>query len=186
MSGLGVKVEGIDPTLVALASLGKGVAKRQAIKAVSAGAAVIKPEVVKRSPIDTGTLEQSFVVKARTKKRGEGAYALVGANRNIMRVFIRKGGTRKQVATFKRTRKGETRATGEKRLAKATAAGSKPIKRKPSRYLHLANNGTKRVKPTRFMDQAVQAKSNEAIARYRERLRKGLDEEVAAAQAKRR
>jgi HK97 gp10 family phage protein len=184
---LTLKITGIEDTFKALNQFGKGVKSRQLIKASSKAAAVIKPDVIARAPRETGTLAKAFVIKAKRTKDGEGAYAAIGANKAISVAVARNDkGTRKVIATFRTKKDGTIKVTGGKRLEKAFAEGKSGIEyRKPSRYLHLVEGGTKRgTRARRFMAGALAAKGPQAVKVFAEKLAKGVEEEAAKARTR--
>lgn len=177
---LTLKIQGIEDALQALGKFSKGVKSRQLIKASSKAAGVIKPDVVARAPRETGTLAKAFIVKAKRTKDGEGAYALVGANKAISVQVA--SNSRKVLATFRTKKDGTVKVTGIKKFQKAVAAGTRTEKRKPSRYLHLVEGGTKQgVRARRFMRAALAAKGDAAVKAFADKLRRGIEEEAAKA-----
>lgn len=166
---LTVEVQGIPEATAKLDRFGKGVKRKHLRIAVSAGGGVLKPEVIRRAPRDTGTLAKHQIVKAKVTKDGEGAYALVGAKRGI-RVVARGS---KTVATFRTKKDGTVSVAGEKRLKKEQAKGGKLRTLVPSRYSHLAE------KKHGYLAKSVVAKKEQVKATVTRKLREGVLAEAA-------
>jgi HK97 gp10 family phage protein len=184
-----IEITGIRESMQALRELGKGTVGRQLNKALSASGGPLKREAVKRVPVDSGSLKKALIVKVKLRRNKEsGGYALVGANRRLT-FWVRPGAKKptKIIATFRQKKDGTIAVSGGKRLDAARGAGARVQKRKPSRYLHLVEGGTKRgVKAQRFLAQTITVAGPQAVARFRERLAKGVEEERVKAASKAR
>jgi hypothetical protein len=177
VTALTIRVDGVEKAIRTLEKIGRGAKTTQMRNASSAAGGVLKPEAAKRAPKETGTLAKNFIVKSKVRKDKESAYALIGANRAIT-VFVskdQKTNTKKVIATYRTKKDGSISVSGVARLDKAIAKGTRTEKRKPSRYLHLAN------KKHRFMEATIAAKGRAAAERFKQRLEKGVAEEVAKA-----
>lgn len=135
MSRQVVKVFGVSDCVAAFSDLPRTVQNRHMRIALNAAGGVIRDAAVANLPRETGLLRKSVKVKVRVpnashnqKHWGRPAYAVIGPARRVV-----------GLAT---TVLGKTRA-GIKRAIKAqTGAGSVRIRR-PSRYAHLIERGTK-------------------------------------------
>jgi len=105
------------------------------------------------APVETGALQKSFAVKVK-QTRSKDWHVTVGANR--------KAGVRKS--------KKVTRSMFQF-FQPPPSKQKRPTKRKPSRYLHLVNNGTSRGVAARlFMNRAAAMMGPASILAVKEKI----------------
>lgn len=181
MSQLQVGLTGLTEALRELRQFPKSVHRKGTRIALSAAAGVMKSDLPKRVPRETGTLAKSMGVRVKVSE--ETAYAIVGPKRGI-KVAVAANKQRKQVVIARYTKKkdGTTRVTGQRRFDRTKAAGKRIRYRVPSRYAHLVEGGTKRgVKASRYMKRSIEATKGAAESRATEKLRQVVDEEARKA-----
>lgn len=140
-----VKVFGVDDCMRAFAELPRTIQNRTMRVALSSAGGVIRDAAVANAPKETGLLRRSLKVKVRVpnasydpKHHGRPAYAVVGPQRRIFGLA--------------KTVRGRVRAKLKRGFTKKGTARV----RRPSRYAHLVEKGTRRgVKATRFLARAV-------------------------------
>ncbi len=91
------KVEGIEDLMARLNSLGERVATRTENKALREGADVLREEMSRRSPQDTGSLAEN-IVKSRVKQAEIGKYIEVGPDKKHFYGLFHEFGTTKMPA----------------------------------------------------------------------------------------
>ena len=140
---------------------------------LNAWGGVVKAKAVARAPVETGLLKKSIIVKVTipdasfdVQHHGKPARVIVGPSRNVVAPFIRKG--------------GKTRKLGLTRATKLVLGGTKVRVRKPSRYAHLVEKGTKRSKARPFIAPAQRAGERQGMEKLAAKLRDGIAAEVAA------
>lgn len=135
---------------------------------------VVKRKMQELAPKETGLLRRSIIVKARipdasynVKHHGKPAYAIVGPRRDLVRaVALTPKGFRSKSAAG---------------IAKAHAAGKRVVIRRPSRYAHLVDRGTRKgVKATGFIRRAQNYGAGVGIQKLFDKLRQGIEQETAA------
>lgn len=104
---------------------------------------IIRSKIV--APVDTGALQKSFAIKVKQTRATKDWHCTVGANRKAG-IRRSKKATRSDFVFFQ-----PKQSTGRKG-------------RRPSRYLHLVNNGTSRIAPKFFMQHAAAAAGPEVVA----------------------
>ena len=148
--------------------------------ALNAGGGVIRDAAAALAPKETGLLKKSLKVKVRVPDasknpahHGKPAYAMIGPSRNVVGVqAYRKSGARAKFKTarLKSRKKGEADRWARSGLLVGTNL------RRPSRYAHLVEKGTKRgVKATRFMARAVSVAGEAASAKVISKLQECLE-----------
>lgn len=142
----GKMVWDVDPSPL-LERLKLGIRNKIVKKALGKGAAVLRKAVRQVSPVDKKVLRPSIGIKIPPRRNKPIMYAVIGARSKYQ----------KQVGI---------RVRGKN--------AGKPIIRKPAKYLHLVDQGTVKIKPRMFMDQALRAKWPES----REIMRDVLAEEI--------
>lgn len=166
MSNVRVTVDSGDlaSTIANLAHIPRQIRNRAIRIGLNKAGSVVRNSI--SAPVETGALQKSFSVKVKQTRAGDW-HMTVGTNR---RAGVRKSKkvTRSMFGFFK-----SLVAT-----PKPSRQSRKP-KRKPSRYLHLVNNGTKRgVIGRLFMQRAAMIAGPAAIVGVKEKI---LSELSAAA-----
>lgn len=142
--------------------------------AMNAWGGVVKRKMQDLAPKETGLLRQSITVKVRIpdasfneKHHGKPAYGLVGPSRRLVRAVAR-------------TSKG-FRSKSAAGIAKAHLAGRVVQVRRPSRYAHLVDRGTRKgVRATGFIRRAQNYGAGVGMQALFNKLRDGFTQEVAA------
>ena len=167
-----MKIFGVKECLTAFADLPVTIQNKHMRIGLNAAAGVIRDAAVANAPKDTGLLQKSLKVKVKIPNasynrahHGRPAYAVVGPSRQVVGVqTFRKSGSRGKIKTV--------RLKPKQRLATNV--------RRPSRYAHLVERGTKRgVKATRFLARAVSSHGSAAQAKMIQKLQDGLREFAA-------
>lgn len=169
---LQVTLLGVPEALRALEQFSTSIQRKQTRIALSAAGGVMKAEVIKRTPVRTGTLKKYQIVKTALSKDKSIAYTLVGAKRRVkVAVSENKSGELKVIARFITKKDGTIKASGAKRLSKAEAAGKQVAYQVPSRYSHLAERNTK------YLAHSLAACQYRAAEAAIKKLREGVEEE---------
>lgn len=178
---LRIQVFGINELKGALLDLPRSLQNRHMRIAMNAGGGVIRDAAVARAPRETGLLKRSLKVKVRVPDasfskahHGKSAYAVIGPSRQV--VGVQKYRKSWALGGFKtvrlaRRKKGEQDRFQKSRLIVATTL------RRPSRYSHLVEKGTKRgVKAVRFLAGAARSAGSLAKAAIVRKLNQGISE----------
>lgn len=184
MSLLTVKLEGVKECLAALTKASDAIKRKYLRIAMNAAGGQLKNAAVSRVPQRTKLLKQALGVKVTQKRNGEW-YVVVGVKRGMKRAV-------------RITRSGQTKTLGKRATSNVKftpgSGGTKYIS--PSRYLHLAEKGTKahfvsvknrkvlagnggiwgrkvaiRAKPSRFMASAANTAGPAAVQKAVNKLR---------------
>ena len=164
-----MKVFGVQECLDSFVQLPRTLQNKHMRIGLNAAAGVIRNAAVANAPQDTGLLKKSIKIKVKIPNasysaahHGKPAYAIIGPSRNVVGVqTFRKSGTRGRIKTV--------RLKANQRLATNV--------RRPSRYAHLVERGTKRgTKATWFLRRAVASAGAMAQAKMIQKLRDGLQE----------
>lgn len=131
-------------TIATLANLPKNVRNKAVRIGLNAAGGIIKRDVESKTPIDLGYLKRSYAVKVTQKKSTKDWHLTVGGNRK--KQWKARGGTRIG-----------TRVKGKRPIYDKTI--------KPSRYLHLANNGSKGKPGHHFIEATVASAGIAATAK---------------------
>jgi hypothetical protein len=134
---LTIHVQGIPEAIEAFRDLPRQVRNRHMRIAMNAGGGVIRNAMAARMPVETGLLKRSLRVKVKVPDasfnvahHGRPAYAVIGPKRGITgRVGISRKGVMKTLTT--------------RQAIRASFGGSGFHVRRPSRYAHLIERGTK-------------------------------------------
>lgn len=167
-----LRVGGVDECLRAFADLPRTIQNRHMRIAMNAGAGVIRDAAVANAPKETGLLKRSLKIKVKVPNasynaahHGRPAYAVIGPQRRVV-----------GVKTY--TKSGKARKGIRKLLLKPGQKLATTLRR-PSRYAHLVERGTKRgVKATHFLARAVASAGPAAQAKVIAKLREGLNQFV--------
>lgn len=187
MSLLNVQMTGVRECLLALKALPEAVKRKHMRIAMNAAGGQLKNAAVSRVPKRTGLLKQSLGVKVTQKKTGDW-YVVVGSKRGMSRAI-------------RTTRKGTTRAMSKRATSNLafTPGGGNQKRVNPSRYLHLAEGGTRshfvtaknrrvlagnggiwgrkvaiRARPARFLAAAAQTTGPAAVDKAVHKLREAI------------
>ena len=182
---LAIKVFGVEECLATFAALPMDIQNRKMRIAMNAGGGVIRDAAVALAPSETGLLKKSLKVKATVPNashnpahHGKPAKAIIGASRNVVGVqTFRKSGAMGKVKTarLKKRKKGEADRWARSGLLLGTTV------RRPSRYAHLVEKGTKRgVKGQHFLSRAVSVAGAAAQSKVIAKLQEGLHEFAAS------
>lgn len=144
--------------------------------AMNAWGGEVKRKMQDLAPRETGLLRRSITVKAKipdasfnAQHHGRPAYAIVGPKRRLVQAVARtpKGFRQKSAAG----------------IAKAHLAGKVVQIRRPSRYAHLVDRGTRKgVRATGFVRRAQNHGAGVGIQKLFDKLREGFTQEVNALQ----
>ena len=158
-----IKVIGIPQTLFSLQSLTPELRRKHLKIAMSAAGGVMKDVAKPRMPKETGLLRRAIVVKAHVpKKPNKPAYAVVGANNKVIGA----------VTTFR----GKARILTNARYRKSSDPTNFGRLRRPGRYLHLVDKGTKRSRAARVLETTAVMMRPAAEAAAVRKLRQGIQE----------
>jgi HK97 gp10 family phage protein len=167
-----IRVHGVEDCLAAFRDLPMSIQHRHMRIALNAAGGVIRDAAVGNAPKDTGLLKKSLKVKVKipdasynSAHHGRPAYAVIGPSRNVVGVqTFRKSGARGVIKTV--------RLRPKQRLATSV--------RRPSRYAHLVERGTRRgTKATWFLRRAVSSSGEMAKDKMIQKLKDGLREFAA-------
>ena len=160
----------------ALKQFSNGIQRTQIRKSLSAAGGVIKAEVIKRSPVRTGTLKKYQIVKTALSKDKAIAYTIVGAKRGVkVAVSANKSGELEVIGRFEKKKDGTIKTTGAKKIAKA---GKNVAYQVPSRYSHLVERKTK------YLSHAQASSKHRAAQAAIKKLQQGVEEERRKAASK--
>jgi HK97 gp10 family phage protein len=131
-----LRVGGVQDTINAFRDLPRAIRNRHMRIAMNAGAGVIRDAAVANAPKETGLLKKSLKIKVRvpdasfnTRHHGRPAYAVIGPARNVVGLT--------------QTSKAGLKLTTVKRLQRKGFRGNLVQRRRPSRYAHLVEKGTR-------------------------------------------
>lgn len=197
---LAVKVFGVQDCLEAFKDLPRTVRNKHMRIGLNAAGGVIRDAAVAFAPKETGLLRKSIKVKVKVPDasfnplhHGKPAYAVVGPARRIASAVTTSG-------------KGSLRAVGRNAAINAAFKGRTVTRRRPSRYAHLVERGTKAhiiraknaavlagngrvfgrsvrhpgTKARNFLQQAVQAAGSAAQNKMLAKIYQGITEWSAA------
>jgi HK97 gp10 family phage protein len=130
-----LRVGGVQDTLNAFRDLPRAVRNRHMRIAMNAGAGVIRDAAVANAPKQSGLLKKSLKIKVRvpdasfnTAHHGKPAYAVIGPAHHVVGHVARIKGVVKKITT---------------RQAIKRSFGGGAVYRRPSRYAHLVEKGTR-------------------------------------------
>lgn len=145
MDGMTVKTVGLREAIAGISGFSTRVRRKVIIVAVSKGASILRAQAARRAPEDSGTLKKNMAVKVMLSRDENRCRALIGGKRGVkVQVRVNADGGTKKLATFTKKKDGSIKVTGQKKLDKAVKAGATTAMRQPSRYLHLAEGGSRR------------------------------------------
>lgn len=201
---LGVRVEGADQTIDALAQLPLAVQRRILRGALTAAARPVAAAVRRMAKQESaqskrkegvGTTARSIIAKVQTSKRDQTiAYGLVGARRGYAEIVrLNKEG---RVASIrarrrgKKIRKGVYEVDGRElknlgpvaRKARLNPGKKSTHKRVPTRYLHLFEKRGR--SPARILDRAATATASQSMVAFNRILFAGINREFSKMAAK--
>lgn len=134
---LAVKVFGVQDCIEAFRDLPRTVRNKHMRIGLNAAGGVIRDAAVNFAPKETGLLRKAIKVKVKVPDashnplhHGRPAYAVVGPARRIASAVTTSG-------------KGSLRAVGRNAAINAAFKGKTVTRRRPSRYAHLVERGTK-------------------------------------------
>lgn len=163
MTTTSVKVIGIPQTLFALQSFTPELRRKHLKIAMSAAGGVMKDAAKPRMPKETGILRRAIIVKAHVPKRGDKpAYAVVGANNKVVGAFT--------------TVRGRARILTNARYLKSGNPTNFGRLRRPGRYLHLVEKGTRRSRGAKVLETTALMMRSAAEAAAVRKLRQGIQE----------
>jgi HK97 gp10 family phage protein len=162
-----IKVIGIPQTLFALQSFTPELRRKHLKIAMSAAGGVMKDAAKPRMPKETGLLRQAISVKAHVpKKENRPAYALIGTSNKVVGAVAQIG--------------GRTRTLTNARFKKLNATNMGAIyfgrMRRPSRYLHLVEKGTRRSSGAHVLETTYRVMKSAAEAAAVVKLKQGVAE----------
>lgn len=209
-SALTVQTIGLKEAIQGIVGFSISVRRKVIRTAVSKGASILRAEAARRAPESSGTLRKNLGIKVALSKDETRCRAFIGGKRGIKtQVSIKASGGTKVLATFTKRKDKTIKVSGVKRLAKAIASGATTTMRQPSRYLHLVEGGTRRhlvaakakkvlssagrifgkavlvgAKPNPFLARTVRSHGRIATVAAIGRLKSGIEDERAKANAK--
>jgi HK97 gp10 family phage protein len=131
-----LRVGGVQDTLNAFRDLPRAIRNKHMRIAMNAGAGVIRDAAVANAPKQSGLLRKSLKIKVRVpdasynvKHHGKPAYAVIGPARHVVA----------RVATIK----GVVKTITTRQAIKRSFGGGGFTTRRPSRYAHLVEKGTR-------------------------------------------
>lgn len=145
MNRITVDANDLMRTISTLAHFPARIRQRAIRIGLNKAGSIIRSKIV--APVDTGALQKSFAIKVKQTRATKDWHCTVGANR--------KAGIRRS----KKAKRSDFMFFRPK-----AELSAKQKKRRPSRYLHLVNNGTSRIAPKFFMQHAAAAAGPEVIA----------------------
>ena len=142
---IGTRILGVKQTILTFTELPQTVQNTGMRKGLNAAGGVIRDAAVANTPRASGLLRRSLKVKVRipnasynTAHHGRPAYAVIGPARRVAGVVhLTSKGFRTTTAPLGLAEGGGLRALGKRKITVA-------VRRKPSRYAHLVEKGTKR------------------------------------------
>lgn len=175
---LAMKVFGVNDCLAAFRELPRVVRGRGMKIGLNAAGGIIRDAAVANVPADTGLLRKSIKVDVKvpdlsynTAHHGRPARAKIGPSTRVIGVksYTKAGKQRKGFKTV-RLKQGAT--------FRSTA-------RRPARYAHIVEKGTKRGMPaSRFLARAVASAGEAAKAKCVEKIRQAISEFAARRSAR--
>lgn len=202
---LGVRVEGAEQTIDALAQLPLAVQRRIMRGALTAAARPVAAAVRRMAKQESarskrkegvGTTARAIIAKVQTSKRDPTiAYGLVGARRGYAEflTFDKSAGKSNvmTIQTQRRIRKGGKNVIRRRdlknlgpvaRKARLDARSNSARKRVPSRYLHLFEKRGR--SPARILDRAATATASQSMVAFNRIFFAGINREFAKRAAK--
>jgi hypothetical protein len=163
MTTASIKVIGIPQTLFVLQSFTPELRRKHLKIAMSAAGGVMKDAAKPQMPKETGLLRRSIIVKSSVPKNpAKPAYAAVGASRKTLGAFT--------------TTRGRARILTNARYLKSGQPGNFGRLRRPARYLHLVEKGTRRSRAARVLERTAIVMKQPAEAAAVRKLKQGVQE----------
>lgn len=194
-AALHIELKGVREAQRALDRFGRAVRRKHTRIALAAAGGTIRDEARRTAPRETGLLRRSLAVKPGTNKKGD-AYTVVGASRKVIEWI-------EPSRRLYRKQRIKMRLVSKKMLS-LLPMSSKMTRRKPSKYLHLVEGGTRKheivaknakalsdgrtffgprtfvsAMPKPFMSMAGKTKGPIATARAIRKLREAAEQEVS-------
>lgn len=199
---LNMRVVGVREALQALRDVPRNVQIKHVRIGLNKAGGMLRNAASNFARVDTGLLKKSLKVKVvvpnashNAAHHGKLAYVVVGPGRNTGRMMRRtsrgtmRGHAKAQKAfleTIKLSRGAGGRGREPIRAAKAFVGQnySDATYRNPSRYAHLVEKGTRRVRPRPFLGMAVRIVGQAAMAAGVQKINDGLKMEANLAYAR--
>jgi HK97 gp10 family phage protein len=195
---LGVKLVGVPQLLHAFRELPRSMRTKHLLMGLNKGGGMLRNSAAQFAAVETGLLKRSLRVKTPSRSAvssGKDPYAAVGPARNAGRMMRRTAGGRikghgKAQKTFLETIKLASGAGAGMREAKRAARSftgqkhSEATFRNPSRYAHLVEKGTRRMRARPFLSIAVRITGPSAQQAVIQKAQEGLRQEAQKAYAR--
>ena len=199
---LDMQVVGMRETLQALRNVPRDVQNKHVRIGMNKGGGMIKATAVSFATVETGLLKKSLAVKVKVPDasfnvahHGRPAYAVVGPGRNKGRMMrMTSGGklrghgkAQKQFLEEVKIAKGEgARGRDIQRAARNVTGGkfADATYRNPTRYAHIVERGSKRVRARPFLSIAARITGPAAQQAVIQKVQEGLRQEAQKAYAR--
>lgn len=168
-----LKLFGAKETMFALQELPRRVYFRHQRIALSAAGGVIRDEAAARARRVTGLMAKSFGVKVKIpdssfnkKHHGRPAYVIIGPRRRFVGVKV-----------YRLSKAGRL-SSRIKQFSLKSGRKIATTLRRPTRYTHLVEKGTKRSRAFPALGPAVAAARDRAMAAYQRKIKQGIEQEA--------
>lgn len=167
-----VKLSGVKECVQKLRDMGVKIRKTHSRNAVSAAGGVMRREIERTAPEESGTLKRNIRVRIGIKKRTGDWYAATGSRRKVTKS--------KQKVKFKQAVKfladGTAKRITEARAKRLLAVGARVGYRSPSRYIHLTE--LKNKSSEGYISAVARSKADEAAQAAISQLQKAISQEA--------
>lgn len=191
---LTMKLVGVRELQQALRDVPAAVQRKHLRIGLSKGGGMLRNSAASFSAVETGLLKKSLRVKV-SFPRDRGPFAVVGPARNAGRMMRRtasgriRGHAKAQRAFLETVKLASGAGAGGREARRAAKAFtgqtfSDATFRNPSRYAHLVEKGTRRMKARPFLGMAVRITGPAAQQAVIQKTQEGLRQEAAKAYAR--
>lgn len=167
-----VKLSGVKECVQKLRDMGVKIRKTHARNAVSAAGGVMRREIERTAPEESGTLKRNIRVRIGIKKRTGDWYAAIGARRKATKA--RQKVSVKQAVTFRAD--GTARRITEARAKKLLTVGGRVGYRSPSRYIHLTEK--RNTSSAGYIAAVARSRADQAAQAAITQLQKAISQEA--------
>ena len=167
-----IKLVGVKEAIADIQRLGFRVRKLHSRNAVSAAGGVMRREIERTAPEESGTLKRNIRVRIGVKKSTGDWYASIGARRKAKVKGVKS--SVKQAVSFRKD--GTAKRITEARAKKILAVGGRVGYRGPSRYIHLTEK--RNASSAGYISAAAKGKATEAANAAIRQLQKAITTEA--------
>jgi len=169
-----VRLLGVRECIADIRRLGYRVTRVHNRNAVSAAAGVMRREMERTAPVESGAIKANVRVRVGVKKRNGEWFAAIGIRRKAKAKPGSRAKSIRQAVTYRKG--GAARRITEARATKLLAAGGRVAYRSPARYVHLTEKRNTSSKG--WVSSASARQADEAARAAIRQLQKAIKEEA--------